>query len=614
MRGRPAFRHCTNSRRALRHMMISFIFAVLLLGGCSSSYHSHPPAGSISGRVVDPQDHAVAGVKVRLGNRVVGITDRNGTFVIRAVPDDRLAVSFSARNYIDTTRVYDTRRNSSITDVLVIWPRSAPLSLNAARGGTLTFPSGIVTIPPRALVDGRKRLVKGDVRVSFSAFDVTDPLQYRSAPGDFTARMRDNSIRKLETFGVFEIYVEDTRGNRVDLAEGQRAEVELAVPRSLRPPETVGSYRFEQTSGLWVEAGTFRRTERSALASTLSTFASQWNADDVMNTTCIQVTADCDCIGVSTSNFQAQGQGVSYAHSFTAVKDECVNVKTNATLTLTPVHNNMNPVPVEITTPSKTTTCDTPSACRKVTFRCPRQLPINATLNSCADPDWYCADGYANDGPQFGVVWKQQQILFASGGGAMTLGLQPCTSNCSGKSYEAAELQSTCYYGYGIYEAKFQAAKGTGVLTSFFVYTGPGDGPRQDEIDIEIFGRPGTDKGCASGQSALQTNYFVNGQEYPKTFCLPYDATQVSRRYGFEWRANAITWYADKDGNDVLDPTDVLRTALSSNGPLPTQPGKIMVNMWAASTDPLTVQWMGAFTYSASNPNVAIYDEILYKP
>ena len=620
MREDPAFRSCINRRHALCQIMISLVFGVLLLGNCCSSPGTYPHARSITGRIVDPQDHAVGGVEVRLGDRLVGITDQKGRFVIRALPsNDRLAVSFSVRNYIDTTRVYDTRRNSSITDVLVIWPRSAPLSLNATQGGTLTFPAGTLTIPPRALLDDRKRPVEGDVRVSFSAFDVTDPVQYRSAPGDFTARMRDNSIRRLETFGVFEIYVEDERGRRADLADGQLAEVELVVPESLSPPETVGSYSFEAASGLWVEVGAFQLTQRRRLATTLPTLLPPWNADDPLITTCIQVTADCSCSGSSTTGFSVQGQAVNY--SFTALKDECVNVKTNDTLALTPNNPPMNPVAVEITTPSTITDCNTPSACRKVTFHCPSPLQVIAplaTLTSCLGlTDWYCADGYANDDDEFGVFWEDQQITFGSG--TMMLGLQPCSpsnpSNCDGKSYEAAQFQSTCYYGYGMYEAKFQAAAGSGVVTSFFTYTGPEDGPRQDEIDIEIFGRPPADVGCpANSLSALQTNYFVNGVVAGSEVihCLQYDARQQARRYGFDWQPNSITWYADLNNDgDLLDPTDVIRTVTA--GPLPTQPGKIMVNMWAASTDAGAVAWLGSFN-NADSPYVAIYHDIRYTP
>jgi endo-1,3-1,4-beta-glycanase ExoK len=584
-----------------------------LLTACRTIDSTRPPRRTISGRVVDSSNKPIAGVQVRAQGRTAALTGAGGEFTIaNSSPSERFAVSFSASRFIETTRVYDTRRNPSIRDVVMIWPRSAPQPLNATRGGTLTFAAGTVTIPPRALVDDRARPMEGDVRVSFSAFDVTDPRQYRGAPGDFTARMRDGSIRRLDTFGVFEIHVEDERGNRADLARGQVAGVELIVPETLRPAETVGSYKFEERSGRWIETGTFRRLRPLLLATEVASFTVLWNADDVMNTTCLEVTAECDCPTVSTASFSVQGEGVDYAHSFTANKGDCVDVKTNATLTLTPMHSNMNAVPVEITTSGTLANCSTPSGCRKVTFRCPSPLPIVATLGSCADTGWYCADGFSNGHPAFGVVWKDDQMTFASG--AMTLGLQPCSSNCDGKAYEAAQFQSTCYYGYGKYEAKFQAAAGSGVVTSFFTYTGPEDGPRQDEIDIEIFGRPGTDKGCQAGESALQANYFANGivAGSEKVVCLPFDATQQARRYGFDWQPGGITWYADKDGNDVLDATDVIHAVTS--GPLPSQPGKIMVNMWAGSTDANTVTWLGPFVYDANNPNVAIYQDIRYTP
>lgn len=202
------------------------------------------------------------------------------------------------------------------------------------------------------------------------------------------------------------------------------------------------------------------------------------------------------------------------------------------------------------------------------------------------------------------------------GGGSMTLKLQPCTTgpNCLGQTYDAAELQSTCYYGYGLYEVKMQAASGSGLVTSFFVYTGPKDSARQDEIDIEIFGEPGNN-GCPAGQSTVQANYFVNGQENPKKTCLPFDATQGSYQYAFDWRATGITWYADANQNGVYEQSEEIYKVITADGPLPVLPGKIVVNMWAGQANDLpTTQWMGTFIYNSSSPPFAIYELIRYTP
>lgn len=590
--------------------MLMMLFILLLVSACCTTR----PSRALAGRVVDPSEKPVAGVRVRVG-RMVLTTDANGAFAINDAPlSERLPVSFSARNYIDTTRIYDTRRNVSTGNTIIIWPRASVQSLNATRGGTLTFAVGTVTIPPRALADDRGRTVDGDVRVSFSAFDVMDARQYRGAPGDFTARMRDNTIRQLETFGVFEIYVEDSKGRRLCLAPGQLAEVELSVPEALEPPEFVGSYRFEAPTGLWVEVGRFRRTGRRRLSTAISTVQSTWNADDPQITTCLVIAADCACAGGLTTGFSVDGLGVDYAQSFTAGDNQCVNVQTNSKLSLTPTHGSLNGAAVEIKTPSALANCTTPSGCRKVTFHCPNPNAITAPLTVCNDGNWYCADGYANGDPNFDVFWKQQEMTI--GGGTMTLNLQQCTpsATCSSETYEAAELQSNCYYGYGVYEAKIKPAEGSGLITSFFVYTGPRSpdyAARQDEIDIEIFGRPGTDLGCALNETAVQTNYFVNGQQNPATHCIP--SLSTSRLYKFEWRASGIDWWADKAGDGTYDPGDLLRTV--STGPLPVLPGKIMANMWAGdATNAATVTWMGAFSWTAQPPPVATYDLIRYTP
>jgi endo-1,3-1,4-beta-glycanase ExoK len=587
--------------------LLAVLLLMLFAGACST--WSGGADRTLRGRVVDPANAPVAGVEVHAPGCAPTMTGANGEFTVARVPAvERFAVTFRAPRFIETTRVYDTRRVA--TDIVVVWPRSQAQPLNAVRGGTLNFPAGTVTIPPRALVDGGGQPIDGDVRVSFSAFDVTDPRQYRNAPGDFTARMRDGSIRQLETFGVFEVYVEDARGRRADLRRGTLAEVELGVPERLRPPKTVGSYSFEAASGLWVEEATFQLTRPRRLQGAIRTLSLAWNADDLLNTTCIVITADCSCAAVDTTSLSVTGQGLDYAHSFTAGKGDCVNVKTGAKLLLTPSIATM--LPVEITTPTETAKCFQSPCPQTVTFRCPRQTSVMAGLTSCTtDPDWQCSS-YPPTDSAFDTIWKgSQQISFS--GGAMTLGIDPCTTACNGEQYDSGELQSTCYYGYGLYEAKIQAANAAGTVTTFFVYTGPGDSTRHDEIDIEIFGRPGTEKGCSSG-SAAQATWFVNGQRFEQTVCLGFDATAGARWFAFDWQPTVITWYADKDGDGTIQSTEVLHQTLPTDL-IPSQPGKIIANLWAGvTTDSNVTNWMGTFMYNSSNPPRAIYEAIRYTP
>lgn len=571
---------------------------------------------AIRGRVVDPSNTPVAGVRAQVPGRAATFTDATGEFTIADPPrSNRLAVSFSAPRFIDTTRIYDSRQQAGITDVLVIWPRSAPLRLDAERGGRLTFPAGHVTFPPRALIDEQGRPIRGDVDVSFSTFDVTDPRQYQSAPGDFTARLRDNSIRRLDTFGVFEIYVADNNGRRARLANGQTVAVALTVPEPLQTivPDIVDSYRFEETTGLWIEEGTLTLAGNE-LQTDLTTIENPWNADLVMETTCINVTLDCKC-GTAPADFSVAGEALNY--SFEATKaDPCENVKRNDTVDLTPSHD---PKAVTITTPDLTTNCFDKGSCRDVIFHCAKKDAVNEDLDAYDNVSWE-KSFYANDtNPAFAdMVWQQGQVTH--GGGQMTLELAECTAgDCKARKYTSGEYQSACFYRYGEYESSFTVVKEPGVVTTFFVYTGQ---PRHDEIDVEVLGRdPNSIDKCPAGQTVLQTNYFTNGKmitngkTHERYTCLDYDATELAKPHPvkFVWSAGGIQWFADQDGDGALDP-DPIRTVPSAgdDAPWPTQPGKIIVNMWAGSA--AAKDWLGTFQYDKDKTYKATYDYIRHKP
>ena len=102
-----------------------------------------------------------------------------------------------------------------------------------------------------------------------------------------------------------------------------------------------------------------------------------------------------------------------------------------------------------------------------------------------------------------------------------------------------------------------QAIKNDGVVSSFFIYTGPSDNNPWDEIDIEVLGKDTT---------KVQFNYFTNGvgnHEY--MYDLGFDASKGYHTYGFDWQPDKITWYVD--GKEVY----------SATTNIPSTPGKIVL-------------------------------------
>lgn len=193
------------------------------------------------------------------------------------------------------------------------------------------------------------------------------------------------------------------------------------------------------------------------------------------------------------------------------------------------------------------------------------------------------ADGWSN-GSIFDCTWRGDNITFNDG--IMTLRIDTDGENASPK-WSGGEYRTNHFYHYGKYEVKMKPIRNDGVVSSFFVYTGPSDNNPWDEIDIEFVGKDTT---------KVQFNYFKDGvgnHEY--TYDLGFDASEEFHEYGFEWLENSITWYVDGVAVHTADKD------------IPSTPGKIMMNVWpGVGVD----QWLKPF--DGKVPLEAQYDWIQY--
>jgi len=198
---------------------------------------------------------------------------------------------------------------------------------------------------------------------------------------------------------------------------------------------------------------------------------------------------------------------------------------------------------------------------------------------------WLKSDGWTNNG-MFNCGWRADHIAFAASTMTLTLDTATCPGGCSGKPYASGEYRSSAVYGYGTFEARLKAAKGSGVVTSFFIF----DQTAWHEIDAEILGKDTTQ---------IQTNYFTNGVGRHETVIhLGFDAAAAFHKYTIVWRAGSINWYVD----DVL-----IVTETGSRGPLPSVAGKMMVNLWPGTG---VDSWLGPLAYLG--PQTAQVERIQY--
>lgn len=184
---------------------------------------------------------------------------------------------------------------------------------------------------------------------------------------------------------------------------------------------------------------------------------------------------------------------------------------------------------------------------------------------------FHCANKWSNGG-MFDCEWRSSNVRYNDSKKVLELALTK-----EGSTNLAGEYRSNSFYSYGYFSVKMKAVKKSGVVSSFFTYTGRSDGNPWDEIDIEFLGKDTT---------KVQFNYFTNGVGgHEKLYDLGFDASEALHEYGFKWDKNSITWYVD--GKAVHRATENI----------PSTAGRIMINAWPgkASGDNNVAGWSGVF-------------------
>lgn len=174
---------------------------------------------------------------------------------------------------------------------------------------------------------------------------------------------------------------------------------------------------------------------------------------------------------------------------------------------------------------------------------------------------WYVAS-YDHPNERFLTGWRKEKARLERDG-RLVLELAPSRAE-EGKPFEGGEVQRRGTFGYGRYEVVMTPARGDGVISSFFVYTGPYFGDTHEEIDIEFLGKE---------TAGVYLNHFVDGEPLSGRFVeLGEDAANASGLYAFEWSEDGIVWYAGAREIARVDASDVA---------IPRPPARIYVNIWA---------------------------------
>jgi len=128
------------------------------------------------------------------------------------------------------------------------------------------------------------------------------------------------------------------------------------------------------------------------------------------------------------------------------------------------------------------------------------------------------------------------------------------------KPYSGAEIRSAKRYSSGTFETRMKVAKGSGIVSAFFLY-GP---DANKEIDVEITG---------NNTSVLHLNHWVSSKSNGVEIPLGFNAAEDFHTYTITWKRGLIVWH--------VDGKEVHRTS----NDVPAGKLHLVYNLWASATE-----------------------------
>ncbi len=201
---------------------------------------------------------------------------------------------------------------------------------------------------------------------------------------------------------------------------------------------------------------------------------------------------------------------------------------------------------------------------------------------------WYLSHGWTN-GEHQSCEWRAGNV--AGQGGRLVLHLRD--NGGAKRDVGCAQISSKTRMRYGRYEARMRTAKGSGLNTAFYTYTGPPQGVAEhDEIDFEFLGKEPTQ---------VEVNFHRNGvNKGPFKIELGFDASADFHDYAFEWLPDRIRWFAD--GALIFETPE--------GADVPKNAGKLVFSLWSGSE--VARGWLGDFRYGA--PVSAEIERVSFMP
>ncbi len=248
----------------------------------------------VSGEITDTAGLPLAGVAVKLGSSTLGTSDANGKVMVSVPTGPSQTLMLFKEGYTDQVAALEfpigsTAGNAFFKVSMLTQAPAQPLS--ATTGGALTGEDNAkLEIPAGGLETENGTPVTGNVEVSITPLDVSDPVVLAAMPGRLEGTQTDGSSAGIVSLGMTDFSLSQN-GQDLNLKPGSSAKVRIPLyadtdesGKLLVLGDTIPLWSLSETTGEWVQEGIGTVVETGngikALEATVTHF-SLWNADKI---------------------------------------------------------------------------------------------------------------------------------------------------------------------------------------------------------------------------------------------------------------------------------------------------------------------------------------------
>jgi hypothetical protein len=253
------------------------------------------------GQVVDIDNAPIQGVTIKIGTSTVQ-TDVNGVFIINGANVYQKFAYITAKKvgYIDGSRAMVPTSGKNNVKIMLL--PNAPLeTIQSGVVSEVSIYSGTKVKFQGGFQDENGTNYTGPVQVSMFHLTPTDENISKLMPGMLYAQTSTNQEAVLETFGMLNVELRGSAGQKLNIKEGQTAEITMRIDDSqiATAPSSIPLWHFDEERGYWKQDGVANKVGNKYVGE-VSHF-SWWNCDAFSSTVSLTVRI-LDSNGIPLSN------------------------------------------------------------------------------------------------------------------------------------------------------------------------------------------------------------------------------------------------------------------------------------------------------------------------